>query len=196
MTSARNDSLFAALRAAFPADLDATAIETTAPDGTPLYYTWRDIDRASPHRQPAGVAPFCLRQPRGGAGGKVGRGHAAVPGYAARGLCLLAAQHGLPERRIEYFIGNAEPAVVVCTPGQFRLVSKIAFTAGTRHVFTLGENRDGSLLERAAHHADTHEMAPRARTTWPPSSTPAAPRPQQGRHADARQPAVQRGDAE
>ena len=47
MNASRNDSLFAALRAAFPADLDATAIETTAPDGTPLYYTWRDIDRAS-----------------------------------------------------------------------------------------------------------------------------------------------------
>ena len=36
MNASRNDSLFAALRAAFPADLDATAIETTAPDGTPL----------------------------------------------------------------------------------------------------------------------------------------------------------------
>ncbi|MCB1975329.1 MAG: AMP-binding protein, partial [Burkholderiaceae bacterium] len=42
-----NESLFAALRAAFPDDLDATAIETAAPDGTPLYYTWGDIDRAS-----------------------------------------------------------------------------------------------------------------------------------------------------
>ena len=47
MNAPRNDSLFAALRAAFPADLDGTAIETTAHDGTPLYYTWRDIDRAS-----------------------------------------------------------------------------------------------------------------------------------------------------
>ena len=32
MNAPRNDSLFAALRAAFPPDLDATAIETTAPD--------------------------------------------------------------------------------------------------------------------------------------------------------------------
>ena len=42
-----NQNLFSALRAAFPSDLDSTAVETTAADGTPLYYTWRDLDRAS-----------------------------------------------------------------------------------------------------------------------------------------------------
>ena len=40
-------NLFSALRAAFPADLSSTAVETTAPDGTPLFYTWGDLDRAS-----------------------------------------------------------------------------------------------------------------------------------------------------
>jgi len=58
---------------------------------------------------------------------------------------------------IEYFVGNAEPAVVVCTPGNFGWVSKIAFKAGTQHVFTLGDDRTGSLLERAAHHGDDHQ---------------------------------------
>jgi malonyl-CoA/methylmalonyl-CoA synthetase len=60
---------------------------------------------------------------------------------------------------IEYFIGNAEPAVVVCSGKNFGWVSKIAFKAGTRHVFTLDDDRTGSLLERAAHHSDEHEMA-------------------------------------
>ena len=32
-------NLFSALRAAFPSDLDSTAVETTAADGTPLFYT-------------------------------------------------------------------------------------------------------------------------------------------------------------
>ena len=36
-------NLFAALRAAFPADLDAVAIETD----NGLLYSWRDLDRAS-----------------------------------------------------------------------------------------------------------------------------------------------------
>jgi malonyl-CoA/methylmalonyl-CoA synthetase len=40
-------------------------------------------------------------------------------------------------------------------------VSKIAFQSGTRHVFTLGDNRTGSLLERAAHCSDQHTPAVR-----------------------------------
>jgi malonyl-CoA/methylmalonyl-CoA synthetase len=60
---------------------------------------------------------------------------------------------------IEYFIGNAEPAVVVCSPKNFGWVSKIAFQAGTRHVYTLGDDRTGSLLDRAVHHSDRHAIA-------------------------------------
>ncbi|HSV35409.1 MAG TPA: AMP-binding protein, partial [Ramlibacter sp.] len=41
MTPSQN--LFAALRAAFPDDLDAVAVETD----TGLAYTWRDLDRAT-----------------------------------------------------------------------------------------------------------------------------------------------------
>ena len=38
-----NANLFAALRAAFPADLDSIAVETD----NGLFYSWRDLDRAS-----------------------------------------------------------------------------------------------------------------------------------------------------
>jgi malonyl-CoA/methylmalonyl-CoA synthetase len=62
---------------------------------------------------------------------------------------------------IDYFFGNAEPAVVVCSGKNFGWVSKIAFKHGSRHVFTLNEDRTGSLLERAAHHSDAHETAHR-----------------------------------
>ena len=41
------NNLFSALRAAFPSDLDSTAVETMAADGTPLFYTWRDLERGS-----------------------------------------------------------------------------------------------------------------------------------------------------
>ena len=155
-----NESLFAALRAAFPADLDATAIETTAPDGTPLYYTWGDIDRAS-----ARMANLLgsLGLPDGSrVAVQVEKSVEALLLYLATlraGYVFLPLNTAYQSAEIEYFIGNAEPAVVVCTPGNFGWVSKIAFTAGTRHVFTLGENRDGSLLERAVHHGDTHEAA-------------------------------------
>jgi malonyl-CoA/methylmalonyl-CoA synthetase len=62
---------------------------------------------------------------------------------------------------IEYFIGNAEPAVVVCSGANFGWVSKIAFKAGTQHVFTLNDDRTGSLLERAAHQSDQHRVVVR-----------------------------------
>ena len=42
----KQENLYAALRAAFPPDLDATAIET-ADTATPLFYTWRDLERGS-----------------------------------------------------------------------------------------------------------------------------------------------------
>ena len=59
---------------------------------------------------------------------------------------------------IQYFIENAEPAVVVCSGANFGWVSKIAFKAGTQNVFTLDDNRTGSLLERAAHCSDKHQV--------------------------------------
>jgi len=160
---AHNDSLFAALRAAFPADLEAIAIEATAPDGTPLYYSWRDIDRASSR-----IANLLdsLGLPEGSrVAVQVEKSVEALLLYLATlraGYVFLPLNTAYQSAEIEYFIGNAEPAVVVCTPGHFGWVSKIAFQAGTRHVFTLGENRDGSLLERAAHHADTHDIARKA----------------------------------
>ena len=155
-----NESLFAALRAAFSSDLDATAIETAAPDGTPLYYTWGDIDRAS-----ARMANLLgsLGLPDGTrVAVQVEKSVEALLLYLATlraGLVFLPLNTAYQSAEIAYFIGNAEPAVVVCTPGNFGWVSKIAFTAGSAHVFTLGDDRTGSLLDRAAHHGDMHEAA-------------------------------------
>ena len=155
-----NESLFAALRAAFSSDLDATAIETDAPDGTPLYYTWGDIDRAS-----ARMANLLgsLGLPDGTrVAVQVEKSVEALLLYLATlraGLVFLPLNTAYQSAEIAYFIGNAEPAVVVCTPGNFGWVSKIAFTAGSAHVFTLGDDRTGSLLDRAAHHGDMHEAA-------------------------------------
>jgi malonyl-CoA/methylmalonyl-CoA synthetase len=39
--------------------------------------------------------------------------------------------------------------------------SKRAFQAGTRHVFTLNDDRRGTLLDRASHCSDVHEPTPR-----------------------------------
>ena len=77
------------------------------------------------------------------------------------GYVFLPLNTAYQSAEIEYFIGNAEPAVVVCSGANFGWVSQIAFKAGTQHVFTLNDDRTGTLLERAAHHSDKHETVSR-----------------------------------
>jgi malonyl-CoA/methylmalonyl-CoA synthetase len=153
-------NLFVALREAFPADLDATAIETA--DGPLLRYSWRDLERAT-----AMLANLLdsLELP---AGARISvqteKSVEALLLYLAvlrAGFVYLPLNSAYQSAELEYFIGNAEPSVFVCTPERFARISQIAFKAGTAHVFTLGTERQGSLLERAAHHADTHVPAVR-----------------------------------
>jgi malonyl-CoA/methylmalonyl-CoA synthetase len=150
-----NQNLFAALRAGFPADLDAIAVETAEAGAPALRYTWRDLDRAT-----AMIANLLqsLDIPDGSRiAVQVEKSVEAMMLYLATlraGYVFLPLNTAYRSAEIEYFIGNAEPAVVVCSPQNFGWVSKIAFTAGTRHVFTLGDDRSGSLLERAAHCSD------------------------------------------
>jgi len=151
-------NLFAALRAAFPHNLDAVAIETD----TGLNYSWRDLERAT-----AMMANLLksLKLPEGSRiAVQVEKSVEAVMLYLATlraGYVFLPLNTAYQSAEIEYFIGNAEPAVVVCSSKNFGWVSKIAFKAGTEHVFTLDDNRTGSLLERAAHCSDRHQVVPR-----------------------------------
>ena len=158
-----NQNLFAALRAAFPSDLDRIAVETVEADGSSLRYSWRDLDRAT-----AMMANLLtsLKLPAGSRiAVQVEKSVEAMLLYLATlraGYAFLPLNTAYLSAEIGYFIGNAEPAVVVCTPENFGWVSKIAFSAGTQHVFTLGDDRSGSLLDRAAHCSDRHTPAVKA----------------------------------
>jgi len=154
----QNHNLFSALRAAFPKDLSATAIETA--DGPLLRYSWRDLDHAT-----ARIANLLasLKLP---AGARVAvqteKSVEALMLYLAvlrAGYVYLPLNTAYQASEIEYFIGNAEPSVVVCSGKNFGWVSKIAFKAGTEHVFTLNEDRSGTLLDRAAPRSDAHTPA-------------------------------------
>ncbi len=150
-------NLFSALRAAFPADLNATAVETD--EG--LHYTWLDLERST-----AMVANLLksLDLPKGSrVAVQVEKSVEAMILYLATlraGYVFLPLNTAYQSAEIEYFIGNAEPAVVVCSSANFGWVSKIAFKAGTQHVFTLNDDRTGSLLDRASHHTDQHTPEP------------------------------------
>jgi len=148
-----NQNLYAALRGAFPADLDSTAIETG--DGEPLAYTWRDLDRGS------AMLANLLASLELPAGARVAvqteKSVEALMLYLAvlrAGFVYLPLNTAYQSAEIAYFVGNAEPSVVVCSGRNFQWVSRIAFTAGTAHVFTLNDDRSGTLLQRAAAHAD------------------------------------------
>jgi malonyl-CoA/methylmalonyl-CoA synthetase len=153
-------NLYSALRAGFPADLGTTAIE--AADGAGDVWSWRDVDHAS-----ARIANLLgsLELPHGTRiAVQAEKSIESLLLYLAvlrAGFVYLPLNTAYQAAEIEYFIGNAEPAVVVCSSRNFSWISRIAFTSGTRHVFTLDDDRSGSLLERAAHHPD--EQMPVAR---------------------------------
>ena len=155
-----NDNLFAALRAGFPQDLDAVAVETD----TDLHYSWRDLDRAS--GKLANLLESLQLPIASRIAVQVEKSVEAMVLYLATlraGHVFLPLNTAYQSAEIEYFIGNAEPAVVVCSPANASWVGNIAAQAGVAHVFTLGDDRTGTLLERAARCADQHEAAPRGR---------------------------------
>jgi malonyl-CoA/methylmalonyl-CoA synthetase len=155
-----NESIFAALRAGFPADLDALAIETVDGPGAPLHYTWRDLERGTAMMANALAS---LRLPAGArVAVQVDKSVEALMVYLAvmrAGCVYLPLNSAYQQAEIEYFIADAEPAVVVCTPKNFTWISRLAFKHRTQNVFTLGDDRKGSLLERAAQMSEQHVPA-------------------------------------
>ena len=156
-----NDNLFVALRDAFPADLDAIAIEAVDGPGAGCY-TWRDLDRAT-----AMIANLLasLELP---AGSRIAvQTEKSVEalmlylGVLRAGFVYLPLNTAYREQEIAYFIGNAEPAVVVCASANFGWISRIAFECGTQNVFTLDADRSGTLLHAAAQMSDVHTPAGR-----------------------------------
>ena len=160
-------NLYAALRAGFPADLSAVAVETAdasvGQDVAPLHYTWGDLEHAS--ARIANLLGFLELPAQSRIAVQVDKSVENLILYLAvlrAGHVYLPLNNAYQAAEIEYFIDNAEPAVVVCSPKNFGWISKLAFLKGTRHVFTLGDDRTGTLLERAAPHSDVHAVVPRS----------------------------------
>jgi malonyl-CoA/methylmalonyl-CoA synthetase len=151
-----NANLFAALRDGFPTDLHSVAVETD----TGLHYSWQDLLDAS-----AMMANLLesLGLPAGSRiAVQVEKSVEALMLYLATlraGLIYLPLNTAYQSAEMAYFIEDAKPAVVVCSGSNFGWVSKLAFTAGTAYVFTLNEDRCGSLLERAAAFSRSHSVA-------------------------------------
>jgi len=151
-------NLYTALREAFPADLDTPAIETD--DSPPLAYTWRDLERATARL--ANLLDSLALPPGSRVAAKTGKSVEALMLYLAvlrAGLVYVPLNPAYRLAEMAHFIQDAEPAVVVCGSDDFTWLSRLAFTHGTRHVFTLDPDRRGSLLERAFHQGEAHRPA-------------------------------------
>lgn len=150
-----NANLYALFAAHFPTDLSRCCIETH--DGR--YFSWLDIERAS--AKLANLLFSLNLKPGARIAVQVEKSPEALILYLATlraGYVFLPLNTAYQHAEISYFIQDAAPEVVVCTPQNFGWVSQIAFQAGSKHVFTLdaptqGNNR-GSLLDRATPMSD------------------------------------------
>jgi malonyl-CoA/methylmalonyl-CoA synthetase len=139
-------NLYRVLESQFPRAPGRCAFET--PDGR--YYTFDDLRAGS-----AKIANWLasLGIARGSRiAVQVEKSVEAVMLYLAAlrsGMVFLPLNTAYRESEIGYFIADAEPAVVVCSPANFSWVEPIARANGCRHVMTLGESADGSLIQAA-----------------------------------------------
>lgn len=151
-----NANLFSALRAAFPQDLDSVAIEVADSEGR--VYTWRDLDRGTA-RLANWLASLQLA-PGARVAVQVEKSVEAAMLYLATlraGYVFLPLNTAYQGGEMGYFIGNAEPAVVVCSPQNEAWIKPLALQAGTQHVLTLSEEGTGSLMTASAACSDQHE---------------------------------------
>ena len=152
-----NANLYTVLAGGFPADRSQIALETPT-----LAYSWDDIDRAS-----ACLANLLtsLHLPEGArVAVQVEKSPEALLLYLATlraGLVYLPLNTAYRESEVAYFLGDAEPSVVVCASKNLEWVRKVAEQAGTAHVYTLDEDRTGTLLDAAAGHGQSFEAVPR-----------------------------------
>ena len=152
-----NANLYTVLESGFPADRSQVALETPE-----LCYTWDDIDHAS-----ACLANLLasLGLPEGArVAVQVEKSPEALLLYLATlraGYVYLPLNTAYREAEVEYFLGDAEPAVVVCAGKNLDWMRRAADKAGTAHVYTLNEDRSGSLLEAAGGLSQSFATVPR-----------------------------------
>ena len=169
-----NENLYALFESRFPADRAAPLL--LLPDGDTLTYAAAEAGSA---RFAAFLTSLGVR-PGDRVAVQVEKSVEALMLYLAvpaRGLRLPAAQHRLPGSEIEYFVGNAEPAVVVLQPrsnsrGWSR--SRLASASRTCSPSTSTAAAACSSARASAPERFATVRSARAATS-PPSSTPAAP---------------------
>ena len=156
-----NLNLFSALRAAFPADLDAIAVETADAGGPGLCYSWRDLDRAT-----AMMANLLtsLKLPAGSrVAVQVEKSFEAVMLYLATlraGYVFLPLNTAYTPSELLYFVSNAGARLLVADPRTSGPLEPVASEAGAA-LLTLSAEGIGTFAALAANQPTTFPTHPR-----------------------------------
>ena len=151
---AHTGGLWCALRANFPANLDTLALTVWDQDGQPAY-TWRDLERGS--AMLANLFQYLGLTPGERVALQVDKSVEALMVWLAclrAGLVLVPLNPAYQAAELTHFLKDASPRLLICSPGAFGWSSPLAFQLGVEWVFTLGQDRDGTLLDRASFHSD------------------------------------------
>ncbi len=156
----QDHNLFSRFHVARPGSADRELL--TTPQGRTL--TYGDADRCSArianHLTALGVRP--------------GERVSVQVEKSADNLCLYLAclragfvyhplNMGYKQAELDYLIGNAEPAAVICDSTRESTLGAIAQSARARHVLTLDQDGTGTLMEGARDrdsHCPVHPCAP------------------------------------
>ncbi|MBP7064110.1 malonyl-CoA synthase [Ferrovibrio sp.] len=82
-------------------------------------------------------------------------------GVVAAGAVYLPLNVGYTLAELEYFIGDAEPRVVVGRPKGAEELAALAQKLGVAHCLTLGSKADGTLMQAIEGAADSFTIVPR-----------------------------------
>ena len=140
-----NENFFALIEARFPGDRGC--LET--PGG--LAYTWDDVDRVTGRY--ANLLQTLNLAPASRIVVQIDKSPDALFFYLATlrsGHVFVPLNTAYRAAEIEYFLGNAEPAVVVCRPSDFDRVSALGERFAIDHILTLASEHNGTLFDRAA----------------------------------------------
>ena len=153
-----NANLHARLEAHFPADRSATCLET--PDGA--VWTYADVEATS--------ARYAnLMRERGVTPGdrvavQVEKSPRALILYLAclrAGAAYLPLNPAYPERELDYFLGDAQPRLVVARPESLDAIAGLCKRHHAGEPLTLGTDDDGTLVEASRAMPDRFDTAER-----------------------------------
>ena len=146
-----NHNLYATLAAGFPAAPHDWAIEAQRVDGSVRHFSWADIEAGT-----ARIAQLLtgLALPAGArVAVQVEKSPEALLLYLAclrAGFVYLPLNTAYQAAEIDYFVGNAEPSVIVHAPAAEPWIAAIAQRHDVAHRFTLDNQGGGSLFAAAA----------------------------------------------